>query len=217
MEVYNFSKENSLYNNFLSELRDENIQKDRMRFKRNLERCGEISAYEISKELSSESKEITTSLGVSTMNIVEDKLIVATILRAGLPLHQGVVNFFDKADNCFISAYRKHGTKDIEVEIEYLSSPNLDGKIVILTDPMIASGKSMLLAYQAMLKNGTPKYIHIVSVIASKEGIDFVKNNFPKNTKIWVGAIDAKMNEQSYIIPGLGDAGDLAFGSKIDF
>ncbi len=217
MKTHNFSKENTIYNNFLTELRDREIQQDRMRFKRNLERCGEICAYEISKELAFVTKNTITSLGNSTSSIIEEDLVVATILRAGLPLHQGVVNYFDKADNCFISAYRKHGTKEIEVEIEYLSSPSLEGKTVILTDPMIASGKSMLLAYQAMLKNGKPKFIHIVSIIASQEGIDFVVNNFPKETKIWVGAIDKEMNEQSYIIPGLGDAGDLAFGSKIDF
>jgi uracil phosphoribosyltransferase len=217
MQVHDFSQENSIYNNFIAELRDEVIQKDRMRFKRNLERCGEISAYEISKEFNSKKAAVKTPLGTAEMNLVADIPVVATILRAGLPLHQGVVNFFDKADNCFISAYRKHGTKEVEVEIEYLSGPDLDGKTVILTDPMIASGKSMLLAYQAMLKNGKPKFIHIVSVIASQEGIDFVKENFPINTKIWVGAIDAAMNDKSYIIPGLGDAGDLAFGSKIDY
>ena len=217
MKVHDFSQENSIYNNFIAELRVEVIQKDRMRFKRNLERCGEITAYEISKEFNSVKTDIKTPLGISTINLIEENPVVATILRAGLPLHQGVVNCFDKADNCFISAYRKHGTKEIEVEIEYLSSPDLEGKTLILTDPMIASGKSMLLAYQAMLKNGTPKFIHIVSVIASREGLDFVKNNFPKNTKIWVGAIDEEMNSKSYIIPGLGDAGDLAFGSKIDY
>lgn len=217
MQIHDFSQENSIFNNFLAELRHEEIQKDRMRFKRNLERCGEIAAYEISKELSEKLTVVKTPLGVSSMNLIEENPVVATIMRAGLPLHQGVLNYFDKSDNCFISAYRKHGTKEIEVEIEYLSSPDLNGKTVILTDPMIASGKSMLLAYQAMLKNGIPKFVHIVSVIASREGIDFVKDHFPKNTKIWVGAIDEKMNEKSYIIPGLGDAGDLAFGSKIDF
>lgn len=217
MQIHNFSKSNTIYNTFLSELRDNNIQKDRMRFKRNLERCGEISAYEISKELNFKSKNISTPLGKSSMNLLNEEPIIATILRAGLPLHQGVLNVFDKADNCFISAYRKHGTKELEVEIEYLSGPNLQGKTLILTDPMIASGKSMLLAYQAMLKNGKPKFIHIVSVIASQEGIDFIVENFPKETKIWIGSVDKEMNSQSYIIPGLGDAGDLAFGSKIDF
>jgi len=217
MEIFNFSATNSIYNNFLSELRDINIQKDRMRFRRNLERCGEISAYEISKELQAAKAEIITPLGKSFMSVVKDEPIIATILRAGLPLHQGVLNIFDKSDNCFISAYRKHGTKELEVEIEYLSSPSLQDKTILLTDPMIASGKSMLLAYQAMLKNGIPKKIHIVSIIASQEGIDFIVEHFPKNTKIWVGAIDKEMNDKSYIIPGLGDAGDLAFGRKIDY
>ena len=215
MKIHNFSQSKSIYNNFLAELRDIEIQKDSMRFRRNLERCGEISAYEISKELQEASKNIKTPLAVSTMKIIEEKPIVATVLRAGLPLHQGVLNFFDQADNCFISAYRKHTDEThFEVEVEYLACPSVEGRTVILCDPMLATGQSMFLAYQALLKKGNPKFVHIVSVIASQQGIDFVKEKFPENTKIWIGAIDNEMTAQAYISPGLGDAGDLAYGLK---
>ena len=217
MNLYNFSSYNTIYNNFLSQLRNIDIQNDRMRFRRNLERLGEISAYEISKELEFSNKNISTPLGVSNMSVISEKPVVATILRAGLPLHQGLLNYFDDSDNCFISAYRKHSSDDdFEVEIEYLASPNLEGREVILNDPMLASGKSMVLAYKALLKKGIPKKIHVVCVIASEEGVEFVKNNMPKNTSIWAGAIDKEMSSESFIVPGLGDAGDLAFGSKQD-
>lgn len=218
IKVHNFSETNSIYNNFLAQLRNLKIQQDRMRFRRNLERLGEIMAYEISKELNFESTDVYTPLGTAPSNIIKQEPVVATILRAGLPLHQGVLNYFDGADNCFISAYRKHSSEDdFEVEIEYLSSPDLDGKVVILTDPMIASGASMVLAHKAILRKGNPKHIHIAGVISSAEGIEYVKMNMPENTTIWIGAIDEEMTAQSYIVPGLGDAGDLAFGEKIDF
>lgn len=217
MNVHNFSESHSIYSKFLSELRDVSIQKDSMRFRRNLERLGEIAAYEISKELDYRQFDITTPLGVSKMNLSEEPIVLATILRAGLPLHHGMLNYYDNAENCFISAYRKHTTnEDFEVEIEYLSSPDLTGKTIILNDPMLASGKSMVLAYKALIKNGIPKKIHVVSVIASRQGVNFVKNNLPENTTIWLGAIDDIMTSESYIVPGLGDAGDLAFGSKLD-
>ena len=217
MEVYNFSNHNSIYNDFLSELRDVNVQKDRMRFRKNLERLGEISAYEISKKLKSSKKDIITPLGSSSMNLTDEEIVLATILRAGLPLHQGLLNYFDKAENCFISAYRKHTTNEaFEVEIEYMSSPDLNGKTILLNDPMLASGRSMVLAYKALLERGNPGKIHVVSVIASKEGVEFVKDNLPTNTTIWVGGIDHEMTAESYIVPGLGDAGDLAYGSKKD-
>jgi uracil phosphoribosyltransferase len=217
MEVYNFSNHNSIYNDFLSELRDVNVQKDRMRFRKNLERLGEISAYEISKKLKSSKKDIITPLGSSSMNLTDEEIVLATILRAGLPLHQGLLNYFDKAENCFISAYRKHTTNEaFEVEIEYMSSPDLNGKTILLNDPMLASGRSMVLAYKALLERGNPGKIHVVSVIASKEGVEFVKDNLPTNTTIWVGGIDPEMTAESYIVPGLGDAGDLAYGSKKD-
>lgn len=216
--VHNFSKTNSIYNNFLSQLRDLKVQKDRLRFRRNLERLGEITAYEISKELQFKESEIYSPLGVSNMNVIEQQPVIATILRAGLPLHQGFLNYFDSSDNCFISAYRKHtNNEDFDVEIEYLSSPNLDGKTVILTDPMIASGASMVLAYKALLSKGKPKHIHVVGVISSLEGINYVKKHMPENVTIWIGAIDEEMTAQSYIVPGLGDAGDLAFGEKMDY
>lgn len=217
MEVYNFSDHNSIYNDFLSELRDVGIQKDRMRFRRNLERLGEISAYEISKKLKSLKKDVITPLGTSSMNLTGEEIVLATILRAGLPLHQGLLNYFDEAENCFISAYRKHTTNEaFEVEIEYMSSPDLKGKTILLNDPMLASGRSMVLAYKALLERGNPGKIHVVSVIASNEGVEFVKDNLPANTTIWVGGIDPEMTAESYIVPGLGDAGDLAYGSKKD-
>lgn len=215
--VINFQDSNSIYNTFLSELRDKNIQSDAMRFRRNLERLGEISATEISRHLHYRSKNIITPLGAAPMNLIDEPLVLATILRAGLPLHQGLLNYFDAAENCFISAYRKHTSEEeFDVEIEYMSSPGLEGKTVLLNDPMLASGRSMVLAYKALLKRGIPKKIHVVSVIASQEGVDFVKNHLPEDTTIWIGAIDKEMTKESYIVPGLGDAGDLAFGTKKD-
>lgn len=217
MKVYNFSDYSSVYNKFLSELRDVNVQKDSMRFRKNLERIGEISAYEISKKLDKKNQIITTPLGVSGTYVPLNNLVLATILRAGLPLHNGLLKYFDSAENCFISAYRKHTSKDdFEVEIQYMASPNLNNKVVLLSDPMLASGKSMVLAYKALLKNGIPKKIHVVSVIGSQQGVDFISKNMPDNTTLWIGAIDPKMTSQSYIVPGLGDAGDLAFGIKQD-
>lgn len=217
MKIFNFSEYSSLYNKFLSELRDTQIQKDGMRFRKNLERIGEISAYEISKELDYYPLTTNTPLGVSQTNVPKDNLVLATILRAGLPLHTGLLNYFDHAENCFISAYRKHSSaNDFEVEIEYLASPNIQGKVVLLSDTMLASGQSMVLAYKALLKRGTPAKVHIVSVIGSQQGIDLVSKNFPKNTTLWIGGVDPKMTTQSYIVPGLGDAGDLAFGEKDD-
>ncbi|MFT5599823.1 MAG: uracil phosphoribosyltransferase [Parvicella sp.] len=217
IKVINFAESNSIYNNFLAQLRDLKVQQDRMRFRRNLERLGEISAYEISKELDFVERDIYSPLGVAPSHVISEEPVVATILRAGMPLHQGMLNYFDNADNCFISAYRKHSSEDdFEVEVEYMSSPNLEGRTVFLTDPMIASGSSMILAHRAMLQKGKPKHVHIVAVIASAEGIEYVKRNMPTNTTIWVGAIDAEMTAQSYIVPGLGDAGDLAYGAKED-
>ena len=217
MKIFNFSEYSSLYNKFLSELRDAQIQKDSMRFRKNLERIGEISAYEISKELDHQSLTTNTPLGVSQTNVPKDNLVLATILRAGLPLHTGLLNYFDHAENCFISAYRKHSSaNDFEVEIEYLASPNIQGKVVLLSDTMLASGQSMVLAYKALLKRGTPAKVHIVSVIGSQQGIDLVSENLPENTTLWIGGVDPKMTTQSHIVPGLGDAGDLAFGEKDD-
>ena len=215
--IINFQDSNSIYNTFLSQLRDKKVQLDSMRFRRNLERLGEITGMEISKTLNYSDKDISTPLGVSNMKLIDEPIVLATILRAGLPLHQGLLNYFDQAENCFISAYRKHTSPDeFDVEIEYMSSPDLEGKTILLNDPMLASGRSMVLAYKALLQRGTPKKIHVVSVIASQQGVDLVRNNLPSNSTIWVGAIDPEMTKESYIVPGLGDAGDLAFGSKKD-
>ena len=216
MKVIKLGKQNSIFNHFIREIRDVNIQNDSMRFRRNIERIGEIFAYEISKEMDYENKDITTPLGISSESLMTEKPILATILRAGLPLHQGFLNYFDSSDNAFISAYRKHkkGGK-FEIKIEYMSSPDLEGKTVILCDPMIASGASMIMAMEAILSKGNPKHIHIVGVIASAEGVDYVKQNIPmQNCTLWLGAEDSEMTSQSYIVPGIGDAGDLSFGEK---
>ncbi len=217
MKTIHLGKQNSIFNHFIREIRDVKIQNDAMRFRRNIERIGEIFAYEISKEMEYKSKDITTPLGISTESLMTEKPVLATILRAGLPLHQGFLNYFDGSDNCFISAYRKHKKGgDFEVKIEYISSPNLDDKTIILCDPMLASGSSMILAMEAIMSKGNPKHIHIVSIIASAEGVDYVKENIPmQSCTLWLGGEDAEMTAQSYIVPGLGDAGDLAFGEKI--
>ena len=216
METINLGKKNSIFNHFIREIRDVNIQNDSMRFRRNIERIGEIFAYEISKKMEYKTKDITTPLGISTESIMKEKPVLATILRAGLPLHQGLLNYFDSSDNAFISAYRKHKKGgDFEIKIEYMASPDLDGKTLILCDPMLASGSSMILAIQAILTKGTPKHIHIVSIISSSEGVEYVKENIHmQNCTLWLGAEDEEMTAQSYIVPGLGDAGDLAFGEK---
>ncbi len=213
--VFQLDKSSSIINQFISELRSVEIQKDRMRFRRNLERIGEIAAYEISKKLDYTTKEIITPLGIANVPNLTQQPVIATILRAGLPLHQGLLNYFDGADNAFVSAYRKHH-KDgsFDVKVEYLSSPLLDGRELILTDPMLATGTSMVLTYKALLSKGKPKHTHIVVALASTEGIEYVKRHLPSNVSIWVGAIDEEMTAQAYIVPGLGDAGDLAFGKK---
>ena len=217
MEIINLGKQNSIFNHFVREIRDINIQKDAMRFRRNIERIGEIFAYEISKKMTYENNDITTPLGISSESLMIEKPVLATILRAGLPLHQGLLNYFDSSENCFISAFRKHKRGgDFEIKIEYMSSPDLEGKTVILCDPMLASGSSMVLAMEALLSKGKPKHIHVVVTIASSEGIQYFKENLPfRNCTLWLGAEDKKMTAQSYIVPGLGDAGDLAFGEKI--
>ena len=205
----------SLFNEFISEIRDQEIQQDRMRFRRNLERMGEIFAYEISKKLSYSVQDVTTSLGIAKVEKIVQQPVVATILRAGLPMHFGILNYFDRADNAFISAYRKHhknGTFDVQVD--YMSSPDLTDRTLIICDPMLATGRSMVLAYNALLKNGKPKHTHIVSLIASSEAITYTKLHLPESITLWTGAIDSELTAQSYIVPGLGDAGDLAFGEK---
>jgi uracil phosphoribosyltransferase len=216
VQINNLSQGNSVFNNFISELRDINIQQDSMRFRRNLERAGEIFAYEISRKLSYVPKEVTTPLGIAQTSLCSDSIVVASILRAGLPMHQGVLNYFDKAENAFVSAYRKHH-KDgsFDIQIEYISCPDLNQRVLILCDPMLATGASMILTYKSLLSKGTPKHVHFVSLLASMEGINYAKRNLPANTTIWVGAIDDELTAQAYIVPGLGDAGDLAYGNKI--
>ena len=216
MKIFNLQRNNTVLNHFISEIRDVNIQKDSMRFRRNIERIGEIFAYEISKEMIYEDKEIVTPLGISKQPLMNEKPILTTILRAGLPFHQGFLNYFDNSDSAFISAYRKHKKGgEFEIKVEYMSSPNLNNKTLILCDPMIASGASIVMAMQAILEKGKPKHIHVVGVIASSEGIQYLIENSPvKNWTLWLGSEDAEMTSQSYIVPGLGDAGDLAYGEK---
>jgi len=206
----------SLFSHLLAEIRDQEIQADSMRFRRNLERMGEMFAFALSRELDYISLEVKTSLGVATVPVLKEQPVLATVLRAGLPLHQGLLNYFDRADNAFISAYRKHeGDADsFEVEVEYLASPSLEGRTVVLCDTMLATGSSMVLAYQALLQRGQPRHVHVVSVIASTAGVEFVQQHLPTNTTLWLGAVDHEMTARAYIVPGLGDAGDLAFGLK---
>jgi uracil phosphoribosyltransferase len=207
---------NSVFNQYIAEIRDTTIQKDSMRFRRNIERMGEIMAYEISKTLNFEIREVATPLGIANVSMLKEQPIIATILRAGLPLHQGILNYFDKGQSAFVSAYRKHH-KDgsFNIQVEYLSSPELTGKVLILCDPMLATGSSMVLTYKALMQRGKPSHTHIVSIIASSEGVSYAKKHLPENVTIWCGAVDDELTVQSYIVPGLGDAGDLAYGIKI--
>jgi len=207
---------NTILNQFISELRDIEIQKDMLRFRKNLERIGEIFAYEVSKDLKYEKRQVQTPLGIAEVKTHTDTIVLAVILRAGLPMHQGMLNFFDKAENAFISAYRKY-SKDgtFHIQFEHLSCPSIAGKTLVVIDPMLATGASMVLAYQALLERGNPSHTHIVSAIASKEGVDYIKKNLlHKNVTLWLGAVDDELTVKSYIVPGLGDAGDLAYGSK---
>lgn len=206
----------SLLSPILGEIRDCDIQRDRMRFRRNIERVGEIIAYEISKVLPYTDKEVTTPLGLSRVASLTGQPVIASILRAGLPLHQGLLSYFDHADNAFISAYRKHegDGEEFEVEIEYLSSPSIEGRTVILCDPMLATGSSMVLAYRALLERGSPAHTHVAAVIASEQGVKYAQRSLPENTTFWLADVDPELNSRAYIVPGLGDAGDLAFGEK---
>ncbi len=217
MKVIDFAKQDSLVSQFMMELRDVNVHKDMMRFRRNLERIGEIMAYEISKTIGFKPREITTPLAPCICQEIGEDVVLATIFRAGLPFHQGFLSYFDHAENAFVSAYRKYiNEEEFEVYIEYIASPDLTGKTLILCDPMLATGKSMELSYRALLTKGTPAKIHVASVIASEEAVDYVKRTFPEEiTTVWCGAIDPIINEHSYIVPGLGDAGDLAYGGKL--
>lgn len=217
MEIHHIGANNSVLNTFIAEIRDERKQKDSLRFRRNIERIGEILSYELSKKLSYLEVSVTTPLGKKKVHLPYNDLVLCSILRAGLPLHQGLLNYFDKAENAFISAYRDHPNKDdhFEIVVEYFAAPDIENKTLLLADPMLASGQSLVAVYEAIKKNGTPKELHIMVVIGAQEGIDFVEKNFPENTHLWIAAIDDKLNDKGYIIPGLGDAGDLAFGQKL--
>lgn len=217
MKVINLGAGNTLLNQFISELRDRNVQKDRLRFRRNLERCGEIFAYEISKTLNYQSCDVETPLGIAQCNLPSDQVVLSTILRAGLPLHQGLLNYFDKAENAFVAAYRKYGKDNkVKIQYEYSTNINVDGKVLIIADPMLATGASMVLAYNKLNEMGDPAHTHIVSLIASAEGVEYLSRNLPhKTVTCWLGAIDEELTNQMYIVPGLGDAGDLAYGSKL--
>lgn len=216
MKIINFHNQPSLVSQYMTEMRDINVQTDMMRFRENLKRVGEIMAYEISKTMRYKDITVATPLADATTKVLDENVVLATIFRAGLPFHQGFLNYFDKAQNAFVSAYRKYKEKEnFDICIEYLASPRLDGKTVIIADPMLATGASMELSYRALLTKGTPAHIHVASVIASRQAIDFISRTFPEDsTTIWVGVIDDAINAHSYIVPGLGDAGDLAFGIK---
>jgi uracil phosphoribosyltransferase len=210
------SDNNSVFNHFLQEVRDEQIQKDSLRFRKNLERIGEIFAYEISRELNYEASSVQTPLGIASIPVITDQVVVSSIMRAGLPLHQGILNIFDKAENAFISTFRqyeKDGT--FELQFGYLSGPSIDGKVIILADAVLATGASMVLACQSLLEKGQPRYIHIISIIASREGLHYVQKHIDmEHTTIWLGAVDDELTVQAFIVPGLGDAGNLAYGAK---
>ncbi len=215
--VINLSEQFSLLNNWIAELRDTTIQRDRMRFRRNLERIGEVAAIEISKHLPSKIEDTHTPLGISKSSVLNEYPVLATILRAGVPLHQGLLNYFDQSDNAFISAYRKHADDgSFEISLDYISCPELENRVLIISDPMLATGASLVKTIQYLKQEGRPREIHIVTAIASEPGIAFIKKNEPA-VHIWCGTIDPGLNEKGYIVPGLGDAGDLAFGPKIQF
>ncbi|MBU3011615.1 uracil phosphoribosyltransferase [Polaribacter vadi] len=217
MHIHYIGENNSVLNTFISELRDKKIQKDALRFRRNIERVGEILGYELSKNLSYSGVYIETPLGKKKVQLSYNDLVLCSILRAGLPLHQGLLNYFDKAENAFISAYRHHpkNDADFEIVVEYFASPEIKNKTLLLADPMLATGQSLVAVYEAIKKHGIPKEIHIVVVIGSREGVDFIEKHFPENTHLWIAAIDEELNNKGYIVPGLGDAGDLAFGEKL--
>lgn len=213
--IHNLSLTTSIFSTFLGELRDCDIQRDPMRFRRNLERVAEVLGYELSKQLDYQVVEVTTPLGEASVPMLRQQPVLATILRAGLPMHQGLLNMFDRAESAFVSAYRKHTTaEDFDIYVEYMASPSLDGKTLIISDPMLATGSSMVTVYKSLLKHGKPAKVHIVAAIAAPEAIECVQMHLPDTVSIWVGAIDKELTAQSYIVPGLGDAGDLAFGVK---
>jgi len=218
MELHILSQQNTVLNKFIAQIRDREVQTDSMRFRRNMERIGEITASDLSKELNYTPRTVETPLGEAVVQQIDDRIVIATILRAGLPFHQGFLNYFDDAQNAFVSAYRK-STKDgkFTVKVEYISCGDLEGKTLLLVDPMLATGSSLVLAYNALCeRGGTPAHTHVASVIASEQGVDYVMKNMPRQTTtVWVAAVDEELTSRSYIVPGIGDAGDLAYGEKI--
>ena len=217
MRVQHLIEENSLLCHFVSEMRDVTVQGDSMRFRRHVERVGEIMSYALSKRLHYTQREVRTPLGVASCAQISDQVVIATILRAGLSLHQGFLNYFDKAENAFVSADRKYKDRlNFDIFIEYIASPSLEGKTLLLVDPMLATGSSMELAYHALLTKGKPSQVHLVSIIASQQAVETLSASFPEdNVTLWVAAIDPVLDEHAYIVPGLGDAGDLAYGEKL--
>ena len=218
MIVHDFSKQNSLINQYIREMRDVNIQKDSLRFRKNVERVGELLAYEMSKSLTYKATTVKTPLGTKEMSIPTDEIVLCSVLRAGLPLHQGILNVFDGVENAFISAYRHHpnGEDDFEVQVEYLAAPSIEGKTLILADPMLATGRTFENVLRALKTHGNPKKIHIISIIGAKAGIFLADTVFPSETELWIAAVDDQLNERGYIVPGLGDAGDLCYGPRLD-
>ena len=216
MRIVNLGDTNSILNKFVAELRDVDIQKDSLRFRRNVERIGEIMAYEISKEFHYSTKDIQSPLGIAPMNTPDDRIVISTILRAGLPFHQGFLRYLDNAENAFVSAYRKYKDRlNFDIHIEYIASPRLTGKTLIISDPMLATGSSMELAYEALLTKGVPGHVHVASIISSKQALEYLQKKMPDDkTTVWIAALDNDLDDHSYIVPGLGDAGDLAFGEK---
>lgn len=215
--VHILNSYNSVLNNFIAQMRDVNVHNDKMRFRRNLERMGEITAYEISKTFEYQPTSVETPLGEAVVNVCTENVVLATILRAGIPYHNGFLNYFDDAQNAFVSAYRKHSKDNsFTVKVEYISTCDLTGKTLILVDPMLATGTSLVMTYEALVeKAGIPAKLHVAAVIASDEGVEYSKKHLPRNTEIWCGAVDEEMTVKSYIVPGLGDAGDLAYGEKM--
>lgn len=215
MQIHNLGEKTSILHHFLAEIRDVSIQKDRMRFRRNIERIGEVLSFELSNSLDYSEKNITTPLGQKKGYSLTHDIVICSILRAGLNLHQGILNYFDRADSSFVSAYRKHTSKeDFEIKVQYMATQDFTDKVLILADPMLASGRSLLAAYKALESQGTPREIHILSVIGAQPGIDFLEAHLPNHVHLWIGDIDPELNEKAYIIPGLGDAGDLSYGTK---
>lgn len=217
MIIHHIRENNSILNKFIAEIRDVSIQKDSLRFRRNIERIGEVLGYELSKFVRYNNKSIITPLGIKNIPLPANKIVICSILRAGLPLHQGLLNYFDDSENAFISAYRYHPNQDnnFEIKVEYFAAPSLKGKTLLLADPMLATGQSLVAVYEAIKKQRVIDDIHIVAIIASTEGINFIKSHFPEQTHLWIAAIDDELDSKGYIVPGLGDAGDLAFGSKL--